>query len=321
MNNVLRKFPVREPLSPQCLSVLRTLLYFDIFNYPLTAAEIMKFSSASIQSTGLLAFEIDHLISEELVHRFGEFYTLHKDEGAVEQRLKGNQEAARLMPLAQKRARLISRFPFVRAVMASGSLSKGYMDEKSDLDFFVVTAPNRLWIARTLFVLYRKAFVPKSRHKEFCTNYFLSADKLRIEEKNLFTATELATLIPLSGLDSYYKLMLENNWIHEYLPNFVTRDDWELRQSGKERIKNMLEKMISSLAGPKLDRWLMNFTLRRFEQKYRGRFTDAEFALALKSKPFVSKVHLSNNQSRILSLLQLKISDFESKSAIAFDHG
>jgi hypothetical protein len=265
--------------------------------------------------------EIERLLDEGLIYKFDKFYTVHNDGQVVARRLKGNLEASRHIPLAQQRARFIARFPFIRAVMASGSLSKGYMDEKSDLDFFVVTAPNRLWIARTLFVLYRKAFVPKSRHKEFCTNYFLAADKLEIEEKNLFTATELVTLIPLSDIDLYYKLMSANSWTSEYLPNFVVREDWKFSQGSKTNIKSLLEKMISVLYGQKLNQWLMNFSLRRFERKYKSRFSEADFALALKTKPFVSKVHLSNNQNRVLSLLQLKMKDFESKTAVAFNHG
>ncbi len=95
------------------------------------------------------------------------------------------------------------------------------MDERSDLDFFIITAPNRLWIARTLLVLYKRVFLANS-HKHFCVNYFIDEKHLEIEEKNLFTATELATVIPLYGSKQYENLQGVNSWLARILPQLYT---------------------------------------------------------------------------------------------------
>ena len=86
----------------------------------------------------------------------------------------------------------------------SGSLSKGYYDDDGDIDFFIITSPKRLWIARTFLILYKKIFLLNSR-KYFCVNYFISSNALEIEEKNIFTATELTTLLPMFGNGSFHK--------------------------------------------------------------------------------------------------------------------
>lgn len=39
------------------------------------------------------------------------------------------------MSIAKYRAKFIAKFPFVKAVGISGSLSKGYYDNESDIDF------------------------------------------------------------------------------------------------------------------------------------------------------------------------------------------
>ena len=96
------------------------------------------------------------------------------------------------------------------------------MDEKSDLDFFIITAPKRLWIARTLLVMYKRFFLFNS-HKYFCVNYFVDEDHLEIEEKNLFTATELATVIPLYGQVHYTNLLKANPWLKRFFPNYTPR--------------------------------------------------------------------------------------------------
>lgn len=320
MKDTLKETSIQYEVSPLGFSTLRTLLYFDIFSYPLTLPEIRTFSGIDIGSYESLEKEITIMIEVGLIFHFGNFYSIKNDETAISRRVKGNQEAEKYIPMARRRAEFISRFPFVRAVMASGSLSKGYMDEKSDLDFFVVTAPNRLWIARTVFVLYRKMFVPFSRYKEFCTNYFLASDKLEIEEKNIFTATELATLIPLCNLGLYLKLMSANTWMHNYLPNFRAKENWNLNSAGKNGLKWITEKIVDVIFGERLNQFLMNVTLRRLKRKHSHRFSTLDFSLALKTKPHVSKVHLGNNQTRVLSLLQEKIKEFEARTGLAFNH-
>ena len=67
--------------------------------------------------------------------------------------------------------------PYVRGVFISGQLSRYIADQKSDIDYFIVTEPERLWIVRTLFVLFRRTFLLNNR-KYFCTNYYVTTEKL-----------------------------------------------------------------------------------------------------------------------------------------------
>ena len=124
-----------------------------------------------------------------------------------------------LCPKLIKVSRKIAKFPYVKGVCLSGALSKGFYDDDGDFDFFIITKPNRLWIARTILVLYKKIFLLNSK-KYFCVNYFISTDKLEISEQNLFTATEIATLIPLYGTDTFKEFLeAKNPWAAPYFPN------------------------------------------------------------------------------------------------------
>ncbi len=311
---------IEHKVSPLGHSILRTLLYFDIFNYPLILEEIFTFSGKGYASFGMLETETNQLESAGLIFNFNGFYTIQNDDANVFRRIKGNREAEKNIPMARQRAKLIARFPFVKAVMASGSLSKGYMDENSDLDFFIITAPNRLWIARTLFVLYRKIFIPRNRHKEFCTNYFLASDRLEIEEKNLFTATELTTLIPLHNFEIYLTLITANRWVHDYLPNSQPKKNILAEVRKEPTIKVLIEKILSVAFGNQIDPMLMRLTMARLKKKHKKKFSTSDFSLALKTKPYVSKVHLGNNQSRVLSRLQEKMIEFEERFTLALTH-
>src|SRR4029453_8923510 len=97
---------------------------------------------------------------------------------------------------------LIASFPYVRCVCISGSLSKKYFDDTTDIDFFVITKPGRLWVCRTFLILFKKLFLLNSK-KYFCINYFIDSDNLEIPDQNIFTATELTTLIPMHDYELY----------------------------------------------------------------------------------------------------------------------
>src|SRR6185369_15787589 len=167
---------------------LKALLYFDIFYYPLTAEEVVRFSPVVVNSSPYHFLE--RLVSQKLLFQFQNFYSLQDDSQLAVRRFKGNALANKKMKTARRFSKLVSLFPFVRAVMLSGSISKNYMDENSDIDFFIVTEVNRLWVVRTALAIFRRIFLFNS-HKNLCTNYFVDNHNLEIRDKNIFTAIEL----------------------------------------------------------------------------------------------------------------------------------
>ena len=193
--------------------------------------------------------------------------------------------------------------------MASGSLSKGYMDQDSDLDFFIVTAPKRLWIARTLLVLYKRIFLANS-HKYFCVNYFVDEEHLEIEEKNLFTATELATVIPLYGSQQYEKLQGVNSWMNEFFPNYLPRSVTGVPALKMSRTKKNFEKLLSIFFGDALEKYLQRKTLSRWKKLYEKNYTASDFKVAFKSKSYASKNHPRNFQRTIIDVYDEKLRSF-----------
>lgn len=295
--------------------IIKTILYYDVFNYPLTTEEIYRFLQTNSVSKDDVSAALTKLADKQQVFRFREFYTVRREAELIERRVRGNQRAEDFLKIARRKARIISRFPFVRAVMASGSLSKGYMDEKSDLDFFVVTHPGRLWIARMLLVLYKKLFLFNS-HKYFCINYYVDTDHLEIEEKNIFTATELATVIPLYGADYYHALIARNAWVKIFFPNFKMRPVNDIPNHRTGTVKKIMEKFIDLVGGEQLNNFFLRLNTRRTERLYRKQFNENDFKVAFKTKEHVSKNHPNHYQRKVIERYSQKLIDFSDKHAI-----
>lgn len=295
-------------------SILKTLLYYDIFNYPLKANEVYKFLPTNSVKIRDVENTLEKLSSEKMIFRFGEFFSIQNDERNVVRRKKGNDMAKKCMAIAQSRAKLISGFPFVRAVLASGSFSKGYMDEKSDLDFFVITAPERLWISRTIIVLFKRLFFFNS-HKYFCCNYFVDVDHLQIEEKNLFTATELATLIPLFG-DRLHKKMIEvNPWLKKFFPNYEIDPVHHFTERTKP-LKILLERILAANFFDRVERLFMQMTLKRWKRLYEKKYNANDFNIAFKSNEHVSKNHPNHYQLKVMRCYDEKLRNYNQQHEV-----
>lgn len=290
--------------------IIRTLLYYDIFNYPLKSFEVFQYLGMNSISEQDVLHALNTLADDVVIFRFEDFYSIQPSEPIVLRRKKGNQAAEEFYQVARKKAAFIAKFPFVRAVLASGSLSKGYMDEKSDLDFFIITAPKRLWIARTLLVAYKRLFLLNS-HKYFCVNYFVDEDHLEIEEKNLFTATELATALPLYGAQLYERLMSVNSWLKVFFPNYAPRPTGTVPVSKTEGFKMLLEQITNFLFADKLELYFRKITLKRWERIYKKEFSVEDFEVAFKSKEYASKNHPQHFQRKIIDLHNKKIEQFD----------
>jgi len=215
------------------LKPLKPLLYFSLFQYPLTEEEIYIFSE--IESRKQIKSELKLLIKNEVIYFIDGFYLVENDESHVKRRLQGNKMAKEIYSKVNKVSKFISKFPYVEGVGISGSLSKGYYDDDSDIDFFIITSPKRLWVARTFLILYKKLFLLNSK-KYFCVNYFISTNSLEIEEKNRFTATELTTMLPMYGNGSFHSFYEQNKWVHSFLPNKTIAEGLEKLSSVKKSI-------------------------------------------------------------------------------------
>jgi predicted nucleotidyltransferase len=288
------------------LETLKTILYFSIFRHPLKLEEIHGYTN--YDDVADTVQELENLIEKGILLKVDEFFVYGNDLDSVTKRLRGNLHAPKALIKANKRAALISKFPYVEAVAISGSLSKGYYDKDSDVDFFVITKPGRLWICRTLLMLYKKIFLLNSR-KYFCVNYFISTSNLEIEEKNRFTATELKTLIPILGKEIFEKFYNENNWVNHYFPKFEP-DLSTIKNLEKPFLIKTTEFALNNTVGEFVDSGFKKITIAKWKSKFKNIVAE-DFKIALKSTQNISKHHPSNFQKKVILALNEKYREFQ----------
>src|ERR1700754_3946978 len=196
---------------PMKSSILKVLAYFDLFDYPVTTDEILFFMDKEVSLIDLKA-ELEALTHKGLLFPDGNFYALRQDPELAIRRIRGNHHADELLKIAARISRQLYLFPYVRGIGISGSLSKHFADEEADIDYFIITRKNRLWIARSFMHLLKKLSYLRGRQHHFCMNYYVDEASLEIKEKNIFTAMELFTLLPFSGNSGLVSFFDANDW-------------------------------------------------------------------------------------------------------------
>jgi hypothetical protein len=250
-------------------AILRTLLYFDMFDYPLKLSEILSFlPSNSVADADLRLASVRSPLCERLAEKDGYYYLKGRPDSLVKDRLEKERRARRQMRIAHVITRIIRSFPFVRGVFVSGELSKGVASKKSDIDFFVVTAPNRIWITRTFFALFKKVFL-LNRKTLFCYNHITSDRNLAITERNIYTAMEVATLRPTYNPGLYRNIMIANEWIKAYLPNsYSVPSESGGVQYQVPLTERMLESIVSAEFLDGIDQWLLGQWRKLWHRRY-----------------------------------------------------
>jgi hypothetical protein len=175
------------------------------------------------------------------------------------------QTSAQLWPVARRWAVILGWLPFVRMVAVTGALAVDNAPKGDDIDYLIVTAPGRVWLARGLAVLVVR--LARLAGTGLCPNYVLAETALAQKRQDLFVAHDLAQMVPLIGHGVYARMRADNAWAADFLPQAVhpLRQEPDLAPGGAAgRFKALVEKMLGGRLGDALEAWERTRKLARF---------------------------------------------------------
>ncbi|MCA1646520.1 MAG: hypothetical protein LC797_14035 [Chloroflexi bacterium] len=250
-------------------AIVQAVAYGDVFDYPLTADEVHRYLIGVPASRGSVRAALDNgRLIPDVLSRSGRYFTLAGRETSVETRRARAATATDYWRRAVRYGHLIGHLPFVRMVAVTGALAMDNVAD-GDIDYLVITEPGRLWLCRALVVgLVRTAAL---RHVELCPNYFLSEQALVLSERNLFTAHEVAQMVPLTGLTTYQHLRALNRWTDTFLPNAGSHPRRVAPiDPPPHRARRIVESTLRSRLGSPFERWEMARKVNKLGQRSNG---------------------------------------------------
>jgi len=291
--------------------VVKTLLYFDIFSFPLKTEEIYQFCQCQ---TSLAAINeaLAALLAEGQIHYQSPYYAVREGEKLALLRDKKFELSTEMMKRARRNAAFISQFPFVRGVAISGSLSKYSADESADIDFFIITAANRLWVCRSFLHFFKKLTFLVGRQHDFCMNYFLDREELVLKDKNLYTAFESISIIPVFGHKTHLAFYQQNDWAKRFFPNCNPIDKLDpLISQHHSLVKRGIEGLFGGQWGQWVNQNIRKLTVNWWRQKFRrSGFEMDYFDKDLRATTGESKYHPNDYQRHILGAYEERLKKY-----------
>lgn len=243
-------------------AILSALAYSDIFDHPLTLDELHKFLTIPAARD-----DIETCASQmEMVSFKDGYYFLADRPEIIEIRKQREAASRKAFNRAMHYGRIMGKLPFVRMVAMTGSLAMLNLSKNNDMDYMLVAQPGRVWTARAFVLLFGR--LVRLVGDVICPNVIVSEDALEWTVKNLYTAREIAQMIPVSGGDVFQKLRVANLWTLEILPNTHSKaNKQQSKQNNNSRARLMVESFLGAKLGGFFETWEMNRKIARFKKQ------------------------------------------------------
>lgn len=203
-------------------SKIASLKYHDIFDYPLKYEELYKWEAGS-------KHKFQHLKCK--FEEKDNFIFLENREKIIKNRLSNEKYSKCKKNYAEKVSLTISKINTIKFVGITGALAMNNSSKNSDIDLIIITKRGTLWLTRLLVycVLCVNNFKfrrPSNKNQKdlLCLNMWLDESNLiwHKKDRNIYTAHEIAQIVPLVNNNmTYERFLTQNKWILEFWPNAV----------------------------------------------------------------------------------------------------
>lgn len=300
-----------EKLTPAEHAILITILYSDIFSFPLTKDEIWKY----LISNKKIPFEKFTVALKQLKQiEFKEsYYALKNREEIVIERKKNLKELAKKQQLAKRISEKLSIIPSILFIGISGGLAAGNVTIKDDIDYVIITKKNTLYTTRILILILLQILgVRRFRNQKLASNTIcvnLLFDETEIgwfnNNKDVYTAREIAQIIPLFERNSMYDRFLHaNSWINHFFPNIPIAHNMDA--SGKKGIVSYQHESEKHIFSKKINFLLFNSIIETVILFLQVTYMKRHHSNEIITKHFLA-FHPNNYRTLVLAKLRLKI--------------
>jgi hypothetical protein len=156
--------------------------------------------------------------------------------------------------------------------------------------------------------LYKKLTFLTGKQHFYCMNYYVDEKAFHLEEKNIFTAIEIKTLLPVSGKQTMNLFFESNKWASDYLPACNYRPQ-QKKDPGISLFKKLWEWIFKAAVGNCLENYLFRLTQKRWKRKIeKGKRNEKGQTMDLITGKHFARSNPGAFQEKVLALYEQKLS-------------
>ena len=149
-------------------------------------------------------------------------------------------------------------------------------------------------------------------------NYFIDEGNLSIKEKNIFTAMETVTMIPVAGKNTCDSFLAENTWAFNHFPNMRASYPDLPEHAKQPLLKRCAEYFLKMPVFDKLEHALWRITAKRWRKKeLTGALNKKGMRMSLITGKHYARPNPQLFQKRILRAYRDKMEELEEQRLIS----
>lgn len=297
-------------------AVVTTISYFDIFSIPLKTENIRRFLFRTAASEMDVLIILKRLQGKGLIQEKEGYWFLSARQKIIKIHLKRRTISKQKLKRAIFFAKYLKFIPFVSSVSICNSLSYNNAKQSSDIDLFIITKKNRLWVARTLsHFLFTILGIKRPRNTEsapdkFCLSFFLSQKDLDLKRIyarpfDPYLSFWTAGLIPVFGFKTFNKFINSNIWYREDLPGHIFEIGVKSEKGIVGYIRFIVEKLLNLLGANQIDKWLYTWQAKRVLEEA----DSSEIGIGIIAQREILKTHAKDRRRKYREKLELRLKE------------
>lgn len=210
--------------------IISTLIFYKILNVPcLTIFEIYRYLINDGRGANMIEIEKTLADSSVIKSQNGFYWTdapvINTSTDCFKRRMENTKTSAAKIKKAKKIALLLSIIPWIKSIGISGSVSMNGAKPESDIDFFIISYKNRIWLTRLLTVILTQ-LIGQRRHKNMiknriCLNIYIADENTKYPIENMANSQMILRTLPIHNKDIFKKFLFANrDWMGAHINNF-----------------------------------------------------------------------------------------------------
>ena len=252
-------------------SVYATAAFFDVFDRPLMRREFLDY----LLGVSTSKEEIEEFLQEDDgLHSRHDFYYLPGRENLLAVREARDSVSDLYWKRVWKYVPKLQIVPFIRAVAVCNTLALDNCTSDSDIDLFIITKKNRIFITRFLSTLLFHILGVR-RHGEkvsgrFCLSFYVSEDSMDLDEMRLeedpylyYWMRSLQFVYRYEDT-TYGRFYKKNAWFTQTVPDGMG----DMVKSEQEVFSSVLRKIFEFVLGGFLGHWIEGLLEKKHLQRF-----------------------------------------------------
>lgn len=197
--------------------IIKIVTFFDLFDYPLNSFEIWQYLDKK-HNLGDVLIALEN--SLDVIQCQNGLYFLPGRSDIISTRQKRYNYTNNKFKIAKRFSYFFRLLPFVQMISVANVIGSHNLRDGSDIDFFIITSPGRIWLSRLfcagLAKLLHSRPTQKNKKDKICLSFYVSTDHLdlydlRLPEEDPYFDYWIRGLVLLYNKNKTYESLLVAN--------------------------------------------------------------------------------------------------------------